>query len=301
MIATLDGSASEPARGPDSYLTVGGMLLPAWALKLLAFTLVLPALIASIDALARARRRHEPVARYFTWLGFGALPLVLALVLAWLMSLVGLIDDAPPAPPDPRSIGVDGTTLTALVVTALAVALAWIGMRTWGVRSRSAAAAPGAGCATSLVLSAVVLAIAVLNPFAALVLVPAVHLWMLATLTDARTRPSAVMGLVGLAPVVFVVAFSLWRLGLSPLAGAYYLLLLVTGNQTGLLTTLAGVVLLGVTVSVGATLIARARTGEGAGPRRDRRPEEPRPPIFGPGGHAGPGALGGTTGSAAKR
>jgi hypothetical protein len=280
---------------------VGGTLLPAWALKLLAVTLVLPALIASIDALARARRRHEPVARFFTWLGFGALPLVLALVLAWLMSLVGLIDDATPAPPDPRSIGFDGTALSALVVTSFSIALAWIGLRTWGIRSRAAAAAPGAACAASLVLSAVALPIALLNPFAALVLVPAVHLWMLATLTDVRPRSAAVMAAIGLAPVVFVVAFNLWRLGLSPLAGAYYLLLLVTGNETGLLTTLAGVILTGVTISVAAIVIARARSGEGAGAGGNRRPEPPRPPIFGPGGHAGPGALGGATGSAAKR
>jgi hypothetical protein len=291
MIATLDGSGKAPARGANSYLTVGGMMLPAWVLKLLAVTLILPALIASIDALARARRRHEPVARYFRWFGLGALPLVLALVVAWLMSLVGLIDDAPPAPPDPRTINFDGTALGALVVTGVIAGLAWVGLRVWGIRSQSAAAAPGAGCAVALVLSAVTLPIAVLNPFAALVLVLAVHLWMLATLTDVPLRASAVMAAIGLAPILFVAAYDLWRLGLSPLAGAYYLLLLVTGNQTGLLTTLAGIVLTTVTISVAAILIARARTGTSTGARR-RRADEPKPSILGPGGHAGPGMIG---------
>jgi hypothetical protein len=292
VIATLDGTSKQPQRGARSYLTVGGMFLPDWVLKLLALALVLPALIASVDALARARRRREPVARYFRWLGLGAVPLVLALVVAWLMSLVGLIDDAPPAPPDPRTVGFDGTALAALLVTGAVAAAAWLGLRVWGIRTRTAAAAPGAGCAVSLVLSAVVLPIAVLNPFAALVLILAVHLWMLATLTDVPRRASVIMAVIGIVPVLFVIAFNLWRLGLSPLAGAYYLLLLVTGNQTGLLTTLAGVVLLAVTISVGAILIARARTGDGSGGRRQRRPEEPQPSIFGPGGHAGPGALG---------
>ena len=300
IIATLDGSRTPADRGQLSYLTLGGMVLPMWSLRLLALALLLPALIASVDALARARRRREPVGRYFTWLALGAAPLVLALVLAWLMSLVGLIDDAPPAPPDPRGVSVNATSLAGIIVAGLAIGLGWLALRAWGIRTRAAAAAPGAGCAVSLVFALVVLPITVLNPFAALVLLPAVHLWMLATLTDVRSRTALVMWLIGLAPVLGIVAFNLWRLGLSPLAGAYYLLLLVTGNQTGLLTTLAGIALLAVTISVGAILIARARTGTRPSGRRERRVEEPRPSVFGPGGHAGPGMLGSRIGSSGR-
>jgi hypothetical protein len=300
MIATIDAAKAGPERGPLSYLTVGGMLLPAWALELLAVALVLPALIASIDALARARRRREPVARFFTWLALGGLPLLLALVVAWLMSLVGLVEDAPPAAPDPRTVSLDGGALGALIIAALIVAGGWLGLRAWGIRTRAVAAGPGAGCAVSLVLAAAVLPIAVLNPFAALLLVPAVHLWMLATLTDVPARASFAMFGIGLAPILFVIAFNLWRLDLSPLTGAYYLLLLVTGNQTGLLTTLAGLVLLAVTVSVAAIVIARARDGGGLGGRRSRQQDDPKPSIFGPGGHAGPGAIGSQIGTSRR-
>jgi hypothetical protein len=292
MIATLDAARKPPARGAPSYLTFAGMVLPAWVLKLLAIALVLPALIASIDALARARRRREPVARYFTWLGLSALPIVLGLFVAWLMSLIGLIDDATPAPFDPRSVNFNGTALAGLLVTGGIIAVGWLGLRVWGVRRRSVAAAPGAGCAVSLVLAALALPIAVLNPFAALILVPAVHLWMLATLTDVPRRASLIMAAIGLAPILFVVAYDLWRLGLSPLAGAYYLLLLITGNQTGVATTVALVILATVAASVGAILIARAPT-----PRRKRPHEEPQTSIFGPGGHAGPGMLGSEIGT----
>lgn len=301
MIASLDGSAREPARGGISYLTVGGMVLPAWALKLLAFTLVLPALIASIDALARARRRREPMARSFAWLGLAALPLGLGLVVAWFMSLVGLIDDATPAPPDPRAVTFDGTALSALVATSFTVALAWLALHVRGGRGGDAAAAPGAGCAVSLALSAIALAVALVNPFAGLALVAAVHLWMLATLTDVRARSAAIMAAIGLLPIAAVAAVYLWRLGLSPPAGAYYLLLLVTGNQTGVLTTLAGIALTAITLSVGGIVIARARRGERAGRRRSRPAKEPRPRIFGPGGHAGPGMLGGTRSGGVRR
>jgi hypothetical protein len=87
------------------------------------------------------------------------------------------------------------------------------------------------------------------------------------------------------------------------------MLLLVTGNQTGVLTTLTLCALLGITISVAAILFARARRGGGGssggggeprGPRGRGRQEEPRPSIFGPGGHAGPGALG-QVGSGSRR
>jgi hypothetical protein len=55
-----------------------------------------------------------------------------------------------------------------------------------------------------------------------------------------------------------------------------------------------------ITGSMAAILLARARHGEPAGGRggggggggRRREPAEPQPSIFGPGGHAGPGAIG---------
>jgi hypothetical protein len=296
MIATLDGSSRTPERGPRSYVGLGGMLLPDWALTLLAITLILPALIASIDALARARRRREPVAQWFPWLALGILPFLLAVVVAWLMALTGLIETAPAGPLDPASLELDGTAIGALVATTLTALLAWALLRTRLIRRRHGppdAAQPGAGCATSLALAAVALPVAFLNPYAALMLVPAVHLWMLATLTDVRTRTGIVLALIGFVPVLFIVGYYAWRFELSPLGGIWYLLLLVTGNQTGILTTLGLCALLGITISVAAILFARARRGDEPRARRGRRrEEEPRPSIFGPGGHAGPGALG---------
>jgi hypothetical protein len=59
------------------------------------------------------------------------------------------------------------------------------------------------------------------------------------------------------------------------------------------LTTAGLVVLAAITGSVGAILLARARHGEPVGERRGGgRAAEPQPSIFGPGGHAGPGAIG---------
>ncbi len=296
MIATLDGTSREPARGQLSYLTIAGQVLPSWVLELLALALVLPALVTSIDALARASRRRERVAPSLAWLGMAVMPFVLALVVAWLLALAGVIDDAPSAAPDPRTVTLGGGAIAALVVTLLVAVGAWLMLRAWGIRDGAAAAAPGAGCVASLALALLVLPIAVLNPFAALVLVPAVHLWMLATLTDPSARLRIAMYVIGLVPIVAVIAYYLWQLGLSPVRGAYYLLLLVTGNETGVTTTLALIALLTIAVSVGAIVIARVRAGVPTG-RRGKRAEEPRRSIFGPGGHAGPGSIGSEIGT----
>lgn len=306
MIATLDGSGRQPKRGSESFVRLGGMVLPLWALKLLALALALPALVASIDALARARRRREPVGPWFGWLAGNALPFVVALVLVWLMALVGLITDAPPAPLDPARVTLDGAAVAALCVTALAAVATWVLMRTRLVRASAPpdATSPGAGSALSLALAALVFVMALFNPYAALLLVPAAHLWMLATLTGVRRSTTVVLAVVGAVPPLFVFVYYCWRLGLSPARGGWYLLLLVTGNQPGLLTTLAGVGLLALLASVAAIAVARVRRGDDGererGSRRGRA-EEPRPSIFGPGGHAGPGAIGSVGSSGTRR
>jgi hypothetical protein len=152
---------------------------------------------------------------------------------------------------------------------------------------------------TSIALSVVVVVLVFTNPYAALLLVPAAHFWMLGTLTDVRWRGGLVLFLLGLLPMVAVALYYMWRFQLGPFEAAWYLFLLVTGNQTGVLTTACLVVLAAITGSVAAILLARARHGEppgarggGGGGGRRRGPAEPQPSIFGPGGHAGPGAIG---------
>ena len=117
-------------------------------------------------------------------------------------------------------------------------------------------------------------------------MVPALHLWMLATLVDPppgrRTRLAMVAG--GLVLPLLLVLYQLLVLGLNPLAGAWYLLLLVTGGHIGLVSSLLGCLFAGVLTGV----IAVARSDP---------PEAPRPPrevpkVRGPATYAGPGLAG---------
>jgi hypothetical protein len=128
------------------------------------------------------------------------------------------------------------------------------------------------------------------NPYAALVMVPAAHLWMLATLVDPkparRTRILLIGG--GLVPPLLVGLYYMFALDTDPLSGAWYLVLLVTGHSLGLITALIGCVLLGVLASV--VSISRATREEPPA----ERPGQPQERVYGPGSYAGPGSLGGT-------
>jgi hypothetical protein len=143
----------------------------------------------------------------------------------------------------------------------------------------------------ALVLSLLTFAVRLVNPFAALMLVPALHLWLIAAIARVPDRGPAPVALVvvGLLPLAVVVLYYMSRLSLNPLEGLWYLFLLVTGGAVGVAAALFACVFVGVFGSLVWILVARARRPPVA------KPEEPaRPAVFGPGGYAGPGALGGT-------
>ena len=126
------------------------------------------------------------------------------------------------------------------------------------------------------------------------------HAWTLAAL--APVGRGWALGLVGagLVPFALLALFYMLRFDLGPLDGAWYAFLLVTGHQAGIVATLLGCVLAGL-------FLARARAGgrarQNAPPSREPRgaTAAPHPAVFGPGGYAGPGALGGTRRARARR
>jgi MFS family permease len=294
LVSSLDGG-SAPEHGPGSYVIWVGKVLPGWALSLFALTLIFPALVASVDAFARARRRHEPVGRWWRWVVAGALPIAAALALAELLVLVGAAPDFPEAPLPPQREPLDGGDAVVLGALVATVALTWLFVRPWLIRRAGRLpdpSAPGAGCAAALVLSALMVAVWLVNPYAALMLVPVLHVWLLVCLAGDQARgPGALAAvLIALAPLAFVAIYYMGRLDIGPLDSLWYLFLLVTGHHVGLVSALLGCALLGVFASVLAILRARRRI------EREPEPvvEEERPSVFGPGGYAGPGSLGGT-------
>ncbi len=284
----------QPAqRGPSSYVIAVSQVLPGWVLAVLALGFLIPVIVASVDAFARVRRRRLAVTPWLRWLAAAVLPFVVGLALAELLSLLDATPEHAGAPVAPGLNPLDGPALGVLGGITLAVALVfWLLRR--AVVSADAELAdpsrPGAATATSLVVAGSLLVLWLVNPYAALVMVPAAHLWMLATLVDPKPPRRARIVLIagGLLAPLLVVVYYLFALDIDPLSGAWYLLLLVTGHSLGLITALLGCVLLGAFASV--VSISRATREEPPA----QRPGQPTKPVYGPGSYAGPGSLGGT-------
>lgn len=286
-----------PEAGPQTYVTVVSQVMPGWVLRVLSLALIAPALVAGIDAFARARRRRVEVSVWLLWTGAAALPFLLGLGVANLLELFGATPDVPRAPVAPALFGLDAPALAVLIVVGLVVALAWLGVRRLAARGRPVLAdpaAPGAAVAGGLVLSLALLATWVINPYFALIMVPALHLWLLALLVAPAPPPrvGAALVLGGLVLPALLAVYDLAALDLNPAEGAWYLLLLITGGHVSFVGALVGCVLVGLLVALVSIVTARGETPTTSAPAV--------PSVRGPATYAGPGSLGGT-GSALPR
>jgi hypothetical protein len=271
---------------PSSFVVIAQKRLPRWSVALLVLSLLLPLLAAAVDAFARVRRRREPVMPWLRWLAAGVVPFLVALAVAEFLVLVGQAPDAPPAPVPPTTYPLDGAAGVTLGICALFFAVTWLFARPRLAGKLPPPDSPGAGAALALVLAAVSIAVWIVNPFAALALLPAFHIWLLVTASPIPpARPAGIALVAGGLLVPFLIAVAtLARLSLGPLSGLWYGFLLVTGHHVGLYSVLVGSVLL--VCFAAAVRIAAARRPPG------REPEAST--VRGPGGYAGPGSLGGT-------
>jgi len=173
VVLSLDASPTID-HGPSTYIEVGGSIVPGWAIRVLALALILPALVAAVDALARAARQGDAVTA-LRWAAPRALPLVGALIVVWLLALVGIVT-RPPFPFEPRSIA---TGFGEVVVMILVAAVAFAAWRLLGGNSPPESLDGEAGASAIGLLSvAAVLLAWVLNPFLGLLAAPLAHAWV---------------------------------------------------------------------------------------------------------------------------
>ncbi|WP_372791202.1 hypothetical protein [Paraconexibacter sp.] len=275
--------------GPQSVVLTNRKVLPEWAVRLLIGTLILPVLFVAVDGLARARRRREHVGRWLVWVLAFALPFALVALAALLLGITGLLPATPAAPVPPNAIAVDGSAVFGLITLGLVFVLGWFAARPLVHRSAGPEArAPGhgAGIALLLVAVAVVTAIWVRNPFAASLLVPALHLSVLVAAADSRLPRAAgpVVVVLGLIPVVVAVEMTASALGYGPGLTAWALVLAVAGGHIGPLSWLVLSVLAGCAVATAVIGLSRRAPEADGGDAVT---------VRGPVTYAGPGALGG--------
>ena len=282
-VLAFDSPRFRPAE-PNRDLVIGRNVLPSWSLALLVAALTLPALVAGVDAVARARRRQSPVGEWVGWtlgaaMAFGVVA-VGAVAFEWVDWLPGSIEEAV-APATAPSFGEAAPPLAAL---ALLLALAWVTVRRLFAAEAHLPDPVSGAAAIALMLAVEVMVVCALNPYAALILLPAAHLSLVVAL-PARPRPSL------LTPAIVVAAIALPALALLyygarldlGLSLDSYALMLVTAFSGSLTSAVLGSLVAGTLVSA---VIASLR----AGPLHPSSEVTVRGPVT----YAGPGSLGGT-------
>ncbi len=320
-ISALDGAATIPR--PSRYLIFDQKIVPGWGISLFVLTLILTVLLTLVDGIARARRHGHPVAPSLLLVLASAAPFVLAVLVVLLARLVGAIGIAPPGAVAPGAVALHGGGIAVLVVAGLALlggvgavaatALRWghtaagdgvdaepalspAPLRDRGRRSRPARAGQtgprvcreGASVALAVVMCLVTLAVWLTDPLAALLLIPALHLWLWSTGTDLRAAAVVRLALVlaGLAPIAWVVAYHAHALGFDAVGVAWGSALLVAGHAVGTVAALEWSIVLGCGLSAVAIVVLV--------PAAVAPPTPAEITVRGPIGYAGPGSLGGT-------
>jgi hypothetical protein len=292
-INALDNGSVVPP--PSTYLLVSGEVMPGWAVSVLVLALIVPVLITTVDGIARAHRRGDSIARWVIWVLAGAVPFMLAALVVLGARLVGLIKIAPPGPVPAGAIPLQEAGVIVLVASGVVLVGSLVFLRPALTRlaGRQVKARPGAppsagaGAAILLVTCVVALTIWVTNPFAAALLVPALHAWMWVVDPDIRPR-RAVMALlvaIGLVPGVLLIGYYAVSFGLGPSGVVWSGALLLAGGFIGISSLVQWSLVLGCLTGVIAISLRQLRA---------ERPDRAAVTIRGPVTYAGPGSLGGT-------
>ncbi len=289
LYATLDAGGRDPFPRTDG-IVVAKRLIPTWSIRLLVLALLAPALLTAFDGFFRARRRGASMGTWTLWaIGF-AVPVLLAWGWARLLGVIGAVEVV--GAPDVVGVGDVGAAAWACVASTVLVAAAaaiWLRPRLTAMRGAKLAGG-GAAAAAGLMLAVLVLIVWTVNPYAAAVLLPAAHAWLLIASPGERLRRRAatVALLAGLAVPALLVLYYLTAWGVSPLGAVWTAFGLAAGGVLGLgaaLTVAGYLAALGATVAILRVRRGLADTSEGDADRLVTR---------GPRSYAGPGSLGGT-------
>lgn len=226
-ILAVDQATTSLEHGPSSYVGFAGNLIPGWAIAVLALALLIPPGLAAFDGVARAARRRAGIGRALAWAVGLALPLLATLVLVYLLAVAGLIV-RPRYPFDPGRFGVGIGELVVLLVL-LAVLLGtyvFTGLGQPPPGPRRAALVPALG----VTATAGALATWVLNPYLALLLAPAAHVWLVAD-RGRGPRPATRIALVAVA--LLPAALALRSVTGAVGAGAWDVLLMIADGHIG--------------------------------------------------------------------
>jgi hypothetical protein len=290
-IFALDDNPAEPET-PAALLIIQRKVLPYWAVRVLIGSLLLVPLLVAIDGYARQRRR-ERTSPWALWTISWTIPLAMGCLFMLSIAKVGLLKVAPQGPIGGEALSLDGSAAAGIIGLICVLILGFMIVRpaVLGVVAPETISeppsAPGAGMAVVLLTCVVALVAWAVNAFAGALLVPAVHIWLLALSPQVRLpRIGAVaLAALGLAPLLLVAIVDATAFGWSPGETLWSSALLVAGGHLSFpLWTLSCTV---AACCIAALVVAyRLEREEGDG--------ETQITVRGPVTYAGPGSLGGT-------
>jgi len=296
----LDHGPAVPA--PSSYLLISGKVVPLWALRLLVLALILPVGATVVDALARTRRRGHSILRWIGWVLCGAVPFLVGLIALWVARAAKLLSANPPGAVGAHGVPITGGDTAVLLVIVVIVVLTFAFVRPWCLRAVASMAAgssasarrpetpaaDAAAVALTLVMTVLTLVVWALNPFAALLLVPALHLWLWLAQPGLRAHRIAVTGLAlaALLPAVPVLIYYADAYALTPVGLVWSVVLMIAGGAMPAVTAVYWALALGC---VASAFVIASKAAKAAALMSD-----PVVTVRGPSTYAGPGSLGGT-------
>jgi hypothetical protein len=238
----------------------------------------------AVDGLARANRRGHDILSWGGSVLAATVPFVLAVLAVVVAKATGILNAVPPGPVGPGAVPIDGGGIGVLVVLGLLLLGLPLLLRP---TLRGARGDCGGAIGVLIVLCAAALMIWVSNPFAAALLVPALHLWVWMLDPELRLRRLVAPALlvIGIAPAVLVAVYYALTLGYSPLGLLWSGVLMVAGGHIGFITALEWCLVAGCTVSIAIAGLTAVRA---------TAPEDLPVTVRGPVTYAGPGSLGGT-------
>jgi hypothetical protein len=258
LLRALDQGA-ELVSGTSNFVYLGARVLRGWAIQLVLLGMLLPFVISVVDLFARGRRRHIAIAPalrsyrsrllFWLWVG-GAFELF-----AWL----GVWPHGTAIPLAPHSGAARDWPILGLLGLAAIAAVGW-----WVARDRlrprrtvTVAEQVAGHTAALLALGVVSLLVVATNPYALLLVLPSVHIWL--WLPQAQSQRPAVRAAVFaagfLGPIVLIASLAA-RYGLG-LDAPWYLLELTAIHYVSLPSVLIGLAWLAAAAQLAALSAGR--------------------------------------------
>ncbi len=274
---------------PSAGLLLAGRALPEWAVALLALTLLIGPLVIACDGLVRLARRGERLSRWMLLPLSCAAPFLLCAASLSALAAVGLLD-APPSPLGATALRFDAGSALALVAGVATLVACWRLWRRLTPWARPARLTPPGVAGHGALASGCLLTLLVwlLDPYAALLALPALHLWPLAVCPERRPQGRGArlaLALVpALAPIGLLIAFYAFSLGLDPAQALLEAMLMVAGGYVSFGGALLWSLASGAIVAIAIATSSRETPprAHGARPIEDRVPALParRRPVY---------------------